>query len=123
MHPYKRSTRLNILLREEIADIILHRVNNPHLGFITVTDVALTADLKIARVYISVLDPEQQAAALEILSKAKAMIRSEVATRVRMKFIPTLEFRIDSSIEEGFKIDRLLNEIKTHHSDPADSRQ
>lgn len=118
MHPYKRSARLNILLREEVADIIMHRVNDPRLGFITVTDVSLTDDLKIARVYISVLKPEEREVALEILSKSKAMIRSEVAKRVRMKFIPALEFRIDESIEEGFRIDKLLNEIKTHHSEP-----
>lgn len=120
MHPYKRSARLNILLREEVADIIMHRVNDPRLGFLTVTDVALTDDLKLARVYISVLKPEEQDLVLEILSKSKAMIRSEVAKRVRMKFIPALEFRIDASIEQGFKIDKLLNEIKTTHPDPEE---
>jgi len=83
-----------------------------------VTDVSLTDDLKIARVYISVLKPEEQESALEILSQSKAMIRSEVAKRVRMKFIPALEFRIDESIEQGFRIDKLLNEIKTHHPEP-----
>lgn len=120
MHPYKRSARLNILLREEIADIIMHRVNDPRLGFLTVTDVSLTDDLKLARVYISVFKHEEQEVALEILAKSKSMIRSEVAKRVRMKFIPALEFRIDASIEQGFKIDKLLSEIKTRQPDPEE---
>lgn len=120
MHPYKRSARLNILMREEIADIVMRRIKDPRLGFVTVTDVALTDDLKLARVYISVLKPEEQKSALEILDGSKSMIRSEIAKRVRMKFIPALEFRIDESIEEGFRIDKLLSEIKTNPPDPTE---
>jgi ribosome-binding factor A len=111
MQPYKRSQRLNILLREEIADIIMRRVKDPRLGFVTVTDVSLSEDLKIARVYISVLNSDEKTVSLEILNSAKGLIRSEVAKRVRSKFIPTLEFWIDESIEQGFKIDKLLKEI------------
>ncbi len=112
MQPYKRSQRLNILLREEIADIIMRRVKDPRLGFVTVTDVSLSPDLKIAHVFISVLNSDEKPVALEILNSAKGVIRSEVAKRVRTKVIPSLEFRIDESIEQGFKIDKLLKEIK-----------
>lgn len=112
MHPYKRSQRLSILLREEIADIIMRRVKDPRLGFITVTDVELSEDLKIARVFISVLKDEDKNTAVEILNSAKGLIRSEVSKRVRVKFIPTIEFRIDKSIERGSRIDSLLKEIK-----------
>ncbi len=112
MHPYKRSQRLGILLREEIADIIMRRIKDPRLGFITVTDVELSEDLKIAKVFISVLKEEDKQVTLEILNSAKGLIRSEVSKRVRVKFIPTLEFMIDKSIEHGNKIDRLLKEIR-----------
>lgn len=112
MHPYKRSQRLAILLREEVADIILRRVKDPRLGFVTVTDVEMSADLKIARVFISVLDESARDITIEILNSAKGLIRSEVSKRVRIKFIPTIEFRIDKSIDHGDKIDRLLREIK-----------
>lgn len=112
MHPYKRSQRLGILLREEIADIIMRRIKDPRLGFITVTDVELSEDLKIAKVFISVLREEDKKVTLEILNSAKGLIRSEVSKRVRVKFIPTLEFMIDKSIEHGDKIDRLLKEIR-----------
>ena len=112
MQPYKRSQRLNILLREEIADIIVKRIKDPRFGFVTVTDVSLSDDLKIAHVYISVLKKEERAIAIEILNAAKGVIRSEVAKRVRTKYVPQLEFHIDESIDQGFRIDKLLKEIK-----------
>ena len=112
MHPYKRSQRLGILLREEIADIIMKKVKDPRLGFVTVTDVELTEDLKIAHVFVSVFNDDDKSTALEILNAAKGLIRSEVSKRVRVKFIPVVEFRIDTSIAHGDRIDRLLNEIR-----------
>ncbi len=116
MHPYKRSQRLSILLREEIADIIMRRVKDPRIGFVTVTDVELSEDLKIAKIFISVLDEEDKDTTIEILNSAKGLIRSEISKRVRVKFIPAIEFRIDKSIEHGDRIDRLLREIKKKES-------
>ncbi len=112
MHPYKRSQRLSVLLREEIADIIMRKVKDPRLGFVTVTDVELSEDLKIAKVFVTVLRDEDKDVTLEILNSAKGLIRGEVSKRIRVKFIPTVEFRIDKSIEYGERVDRLLKEIK-----------
>ncbi|HXX57841.1 MAG TPA: 30S ribosome-binding factor RbfA [Thermodesulfovibrionales bacterium] len=112
MLPYKRSQRVSDLLREEIADIIMRKVKDPRLGFVTVTGVDITDDLKIAKVFVSILNEEEKETTMTILNAAKSYIRSEVAKRVRMKFIPSLEFRIDESIERGDRIDRLLKEIK-----------
>lgn len=112
MLPYKRSQRVSDLLREEIAEIIMRRIKDPCLGFITVTGVDITEDLKIARVFISVLKDEDRESSLEILNSARHFVRSEVAKRIRMKVIPTIEFRIDESIEYGARIDKLLKEIK-----------
>jgi ribosome-binding factor A len=112
MHPYKRSQRLGILLREEIADIIMRRIKDPRLGFVTVTDVEMSEDLKNAKIFISVLKDEDRETALEILNSAKGLIRSEISKRIRVKFIPSVEFRMDRSIAHGENIDRLLKEIK-----------
>lgn len=112
MLPYKRSQRVGDLLREEIADIIMRRLKDPRIGFITVTGVDMTEDLKLARVYVSCLKDEERETTLEILNAARQFIRSEVAKRVRMKTIPSLEFRIDTSGGYGERIDRLLREIK-----------
>ena len=112
MHPYKRSQRVRDLLREEVADIIMRRVKDPRLGFVTVTGVDITDDLKIAKVYVSILKEEERETALEILNAAASFVRAEVGKRIRMKSIPVLEFRIDESIAYGSRIDQLLKEIK-----------
>jgi len=112
MLPYKRSQRVGYLLREEIADIIIYKLKDPRIGFVTVTGVDVTDDIKIAVVYISILKEEEKKTTLDILNSAKSFIRSELSKRLRMKFIPSIEFRLDSSIEYGSRIETLLNEIR-----------
>ena len=60
MHPYKRSQRVSDLIREEIADIIMNKVKDPRLGFVTVTGAKITEDLKIATIYLSILKEEEK---------------------------------------------------------------
>jgi len=112
MLPYKRSQRVSDLLREEIADIISFRLKDPRIGFITVTGVDVTDDIKMASVYVSVLKEEEKELMLEILNAARSFIRTELSKRLRMKTIPSISFRLDSSIEYGSKIDKLLAQIK-----------
>jgi ribosome-binding factor A len=119
MLPYKRSQRVSDLLREEIADIITYRLKDPRIGFITVTGVDVTDDIKIARVYISVLKDEEKKTTLEVLNAAKSFIRTELSKRLRMKFIPSIEFRLDTSVEYGSMIDKLLKEIRGKGEDSS----
>jgi ribosome-binding factor A len=112
MLPYKRSKRVGDLLREEIADIVIYKLKDPRIGFITVTGVDVTDDIKNAKVYVSILKDEDKETTLEILNSAKSFIRSELSKRLRMKFIPSIEFRLDVSIDYGSRIDKLLREIK-----------
>lgn len=117
MHPYKRSQRLNHLIREEVADIIMHRVKDPGIGFVTVTDVTLTPDLKLARIYVSILKEEEAAPTLKALETAKAFIRSELGKRIRTKFTPSIEFHRDTTAAYGDHITRLLKGIKPEGAD------
>ena len=112
MLPYKRSQRVSDLLREEIADIIIYKLKDPRIGFITVTGVDVTDDIKMARVYVSVFRDEERKTTLEILNSAKSFIRSELSKRLRMKFMPSIEFRLDIASEYGNSIEKLLKEIK-----------
>lgn len=112
MLPYKRSQRVGDLIREEVADIIMYRLKDPRIGFVTVTGVDLTPDLKLAKVFVSILKEEERVLTLEILNSSKNFIRSALSKRLKMKFIPVIEFRLDTSIEYGYKIDKLLKEIK-----------
>ena len=117
MLPYKRSQRVGDLVREEVADIIMYRLKDPRIGFVTVTGVDMSPDMKNARIYVSVLKEEDRELTLEILNSSKSFIRSLLSKRLRMKFIPTVEFRFDTSIEYGYKIDKLLKEIKDRDED------
>ena len=117
MLPYKRSQRVSDLIREEVADIVMYKLKDPRIGFVTVTGVDMSADLKTAKVFISALRPEERDSTVEVLNESKKFIRSLLAKRLKMKFIPTLEFRLDTSIDYGFKIDRLLREIKDKDED------
>jgi len=112
MLPYKRSDRVGDLIREEVADIIMYKLKDPRIGFVTVTGVDLSADLKLAKVYVSILKEEEREQTLGILNSSKHFIRSALTKRLKMKFIPSIEFRLDTSIDYGFKIDKLLKEIK-----------
>ncbi len=117
MLPYKRSERVGDLIREEVADLIMYKLKDPRIGFVTVTGVEMTADLKLARVFVSVMKEEEREVTLEILNASKNFIRSNLSKRLRMKFIPAIEFRLDTSIEYGFKIDKLLKEIQEKDED------
>ncbi len=121
MHPYKRSLRVGDLIREEVADIIMHKIRDPRLGFVTVTEVKASDDLKHAQVYVSVFEDAKRAKTHKILKSSAKFIRIELAKRMKIKFIPELIFKLDESIEYGAKIEKMLNEIKsskTPESDP-----
>lgn len=93
----------------------MSRVKDPRLGFVTVTEVELSEDLKIARVFISVFNADEREVSLEVLNHARGLIRNELSKKLKMKVIPTVEFRIDSSIEKGDRIDSILKEIREGH--------
>lgn len=113
MHPYKRSTRVSDLIREEIADIIMHRLRDPRLGFVTVTGAEISEDLRQATIYLSVLEDSKREDTLNVVKASASFIRSELGKRLKIKYIPFLTFRIDESIEYGLKMDRLLDEVRT----------
>lgn len=117
MLPYKRSQRVSDLIREEVADIVMYRLKDPRIGFITVTGVDMSDDLKIAKVYVSVLKEEERDLTLEILNSSRNFIRSLLSKRLKMKFIPEVAFRLDTSIDYGFKIDKLLKGIRERNDD------
>lgn len=112
MHPYKRSARVKDLIREEVADIIMHKLKDPRLGFVTVTDAQVSDDLRHARIYMSVFEEEKKEASLKVLNSSARFIRNELGKRIKIKFIPDLTFKLDESITYGAKIDQLLEDVK-----------
>ncbi len=101
--------RVNEAVREVLSGHITDDLKDPRIGFVTVTGVDTSPDLRHARVYVSVLgsDDEKQQA-LEGLRSSAGFLQSKVGEELRMKRTPTLEFHYDDSIDRGMRISELL---------------
>ncbi len=104
-----RKDRVASVLSRAVSEIIEHQMKDPRLGLVTITTVDVSSDLKTAIIYFSSLNDKETG--LATLNRAKGYIKSELASKVRMRYIPDIEFRIDDSYEYGRKIDALLDEI------------
>lgn len=107
-----RSNRIGEQIKKELSEIIGRKLKDPRIGFVTVTDVAVTGDLQQATVYISVLgDSKQREDTLKGLEKAKGFMRSEIGQRIRLRKTPELLFEFDESIDYGNRIETLISKI------------
>ena len=106
-----RMPRVNELLREVIAEEVVN-LKDPAIGFLTITGVDTSPDLRRALVFYTALgSAEEQAECAAALKRATPHIRSRLGSQVRLKYTPALEFRVDSSLATGLRIDSILREI------------
>ena len=103
--------RVNEAVREVVSARLAEGLRDPRIGFVTVTSVDTSPDLRHARVYVSVLGSEdERAATLAGLESAHGVLQTVVAAELRMKHTPTLEFVFDESIQRGMRISELLED-------------
>jgi ribosome-binding factor A len=101
--------RINEVLREVVGATIATELNDPRIGFVTVTSVETSPDLRTAKVFVSVLgSDEEREATLAGLRSSHGVIQARIAAETRMKRTPTLTFHYDSTVEQGVRISRLL---------------
>ena len=106
---YKRSDRVNSLLQRELATIISEELRDPRIVFATVTSVETTGDLRLARIFVSVLGDDATAReTMRALDEAKPYIRHELGARVDLRFVPDIEFVSDRSAARAARISTLL---------------
>jgi ribosome-binding factor A len=110
--------RVDEAIRQVIGDVVAKDMKDPRVGFVTVTDVRTSPDLSHARVYVSVLgergrasEPEQREASLEGLRSAHGFLQSRVASELRLKRTPTLEFSYDDTTDRAMRVEQILDEI------------
>jgi ribosome-binding factor A len=110
--------RVDEAIRQVLGDAVGGELKDPRVGFVTVTDVRTSADLRHARVYVSVLgdgghssEPEQREASLEGLRSAHGFLQGRVASELRLKRTPTLEFAYDDTTDRAMRVDELIEEI------------
>jgi ribosome-binding factor A len=103
--------RVNEVIRQVLGDVIATDLKDPRIGFVTVTDVDTSPDLRTARVYVSVLGGEsERERALEGLRSSHGFLQAKIASELRIKRTPTLTFHYDESVDRGVRISRLLDE-------------
>ncbi len=106
-----RMRRVNEALREILSAKVTGGLKDPRIGFVTVTAVDTSPDLRHARVYVSVLgDEEDREESLAGLQSSHGFLQAGIAKELRIKHTPTLEFVHDESIDHGFRISELLGE-------------
>jgi ribosome-binding factor A len=117
----KRLERVNQLIKEEISAVLQRQIKDPRLGFVTVTEVDTTADLKLARVYVSVLGPEDQwAKSFKALESARGFVWNWLRKHLDLRVTPQLAFRPDRSMEHAAHIQSLLAGLRSDDAPVGD---
>lgn len=107
-----RGLKVSQAIKKEIADILSREIKDPRIGFITITDVTMHDDLKIATVYFTVFGDEvQKDDAMQGLESASGYIRRLVGKRVRLKTVPEIVFKYDETLDKSKKLDELFEQI------------
>ena len=117
-----RVEKLQELIKQEIGKMLLTDLKDPRLGFITVTHVEVTGDLRDAKVYVSIMGNEAQVkSSWEGLQSSLGFIRREIGKRIRLRFTPTIEFVLDTSLDYSEHIQKLLLQVeREEHSSQSE---
>ena len=119
----RRQRRVAQQIHRELSQVLMREVRDPRLSEVTITEVRVTPDLLLARIYFSVMgETEAERAALAALERAGGFLRTQLAERLSLRFMPELTFLLDKSAEYGRRIEELLDQIAAEES-PQDGSQ
>jgi ribosome-binding factor A len=109
----RRVERVNHLIRQEISQLLQRQVKDPRLdGFVTITEVSTSADLRSAKVFVSCIGSEEKKEeTLRVLTAASGFFRGELAKRLRLRRVPEIDFQWDDSMERGAHILELIDRV------------
>ena len=112
-----RQEKLGELIAIELSDLMHTRIKDPRIGFASITHVEVSGDLSYAKIHISVMGtPEEQADTLRGLKHAAGYLRRELASRIILRHMPGLVFKLDTSIEQGARVLELINQNKSEEA-------
>lgn len=120
----RRAQRVSNLIRQEICELLLEHTNDPRLnGMISITEVSTSADLKNARIYISILGNEKEAGeVMKGFRSATGYFRKELGRRLHLRYVPEISFEMDNSIERGARILNLIQQVSREESENENKR-
>jgi len=118
MHQSRRPQRVALEIQHEVSTMIFRDMKDRRIGFVTVTGVQVSPDLRHARIFVSLMGSEKEKKeSLATLSHAAGWVRHELGQRIRMKFVPEIVFLTDPSQDYGEHIDKLIDEIHGQQDD------
>ncbi len=110
---YPRSNRVADLIKEEVASLFIYSVNDPRLeGVISITDVKVTDDLKVARIYYICPKGTDLGPVEKGLESVRGWVRREISKKVNMRYTPEIEFKYDEVFENGMNMDEIFRKLK-----------
>ena len=114
-----RSEKVQGQLKREISRILQEDLKDPRVGFVTVTRIDLTGDLRYARVYFSILgDETKKISSLKGIQNAAGFIRRLIGERLNLKYVPELSFKLDKSVEYSIDLEKTFERL--HHERKID---
>jgi ribosome-binding factor A len=114
----RRLNRVEEACKEELSEILQREIKDPRVGFVTITEVKLTPDLRHARVFISILGSEEEVEqSLAGLKSAKGYMRSHLGRHLRLKYLPEIEFIQEHVAEEALHLTELMDKLKNERED------
>ena len=116
MTSFSRADRVSGLIQEVLSNLLKKDIHDPRLHMATITNVKMSADLKLARIYFSIYgDHNKREAAAKGFESARGFIKRSLARRLGLRYMPDLNFFYDESFDYGSHIDELLKRIKTEN--------
>jgi len=108
-----RIEKLQELIKQEMSKMLLREIKDPRIGFVTVTDVEMTGDLREAKIFVSIMgDDAKVQESLKGLNSALGFIRREIGKRVKIRFTPEISFALDTSLDYSEHIQKILLDIE-----------
>ncbi len=107
---FSRTRRIGLQIQRDLADLIRSQIKDPRIGMVSVNAVKVSRDLSHAKVYITTLDDSAREVTLDILQKAAGFLRHELGQMMSIRNIPQLHFFYDESIEQGSRLESLIEE-------------
>lgn len=109
---FKRAERVGDLIKREISEMLIRGIKDPRISLVTITRVSLSDDLRMAKVYFSVLGGEEDRKRnLQGLNSAKGFIKREVGRRTHLRYVPDIVFKFDPSLEYADHMNRLIRQL------------
>jgi ribosome-binding factor A len=120
MTSFKRADRVADLIKAEISDIFLKQIRDPGIGTVTITDVEVTDDLRYAKIFFVAMGKDEINDDMRLaLQRAKGFLKRELGKRLKLRYVPDIQFVVDKSFAYGNRIEKLIAEI--HRQEESDA--